>query len=113
MRTFDRTLLLTLWGAVVLTVGSAMAAETSPSIQLRLPFVNLLAEDPTATSQIDLHGRCVISGEQAMRIERDTSDPCLAADAAPGGVCFDRLGLGALQSRRASLPHDGGRRCVE
>jgi hypothetical protein len=35
---------------------------------------------------------CRISPTEAERIERNTADPCLAADAVPGGVCFERLG---------------------
>ena len=109
----DRLLQFALWGAALLTVGTAMAAEASPPVQLRIPFVTALTEDHTTLDLAYSHGRCAISGEQALRIERDTSDPCLAANASAGGACFDRLGLGVLQSQRALLPHDGGRRCVE
>jgi hypothetical protein len=36
--------------------------------------------------------QCRISGARAQRIERYTSNPCLAADSVPGGICFERLG---------------------
>jgi hypothetical protein len=111
MHTFDGSLLFTLCGAVLLTIGTAMAAEPSPPIRLRIPFENAFAPDGLAATQSYRHGNCRVSGEQALRIERDTSNPCLAADS--GGACFYRLGLGALQSQRALLPHDGGRRCVD
>ena len=107
-----RLLQFALWGAVLLTVGTAMAAEASPPIQLRFPFVTALTEDHTTLDPVYSHGRCAISGEQALRIERDTFDPCLAANASAGGTCFERLGLGALRARRALLPHEGGKRCV-
>jgi hypothetical protein len=35
---------------------------------------------------------CRISGAREQRIERTTSNPCLAADSAPDGICFERLG---------------------
>ena len=90
-----------------------MAAEPSPPIRLRIPFMDAFTQDGTALSQPFLHGNCRVNGEQAERIERRTSDPCLAADAAAGAVCFDRLGLGTLRSQRTLLPYDGGRRCVD
>jgi len=90
-----------------------MAAETSPPIRLRIPFANAFTQDVTASTQFSLRENCRISGEQALRIERDASNPCLAADAAPGGVCFDRLGLGMLRAQRALWPHDEGRHCME
>ena len=113
MRAFERLFLFALWGAVLLTIGTAMAAETSPPIQLRIPFANAFTQDVTASTQFSLRENCRISGEQALRIERDASNPCLAADAAPGGVCFDRLGLGMLRAQRALWPHDEGRHCME
>ena len=112
MRALSRSFFFTLCGSVLLTVGTAMAAEPSPPIQLRIPFANAFTQDVTASTQFSLRENCRISGEQALRIERDASNPCLAADAAPGGACFDRLGLGMLRSRRALLPDDGGQRCV-
>jgi hypothetical protein len=112
MRGSIRLLRFALWGAVLLTVGTAMAAEASPPVRLRIPFVTALTEDHTTLDPAYSHGHCAISGEQALRIERDTSDPCLAAEASPGGACFDRLGLDALRAQRAPLPHDGSKRCV-
>jgi hypothetical protein len=88
-----------------------MAAESPPPVRLQIPFVNAFTQDGTASTKLD--GSCRISGEQALRIERNSSDPCLAADAAPGSICFDRLGLGALRSRRALLPRDGGQHCLD
>jgi hypothetical protein len=111
MFAFDGPFLFSLCGAALLTMGTAMAAESSPPVRLQIPFVNAFTQDGTAFT--NLRGNCRISGEQALRIERSSSDPCLAADAAPGGACFDRLGLGALRSRRASLPRDGGQRCLD
>ena len=113
MRAFERLFLFALWGAIPLTIGTAMAAETSPPIRLRIPFANAFTQDVTASTQFSLRENCRISGEQALRIERDASNPCLAADAAPGGVCFDRLGLGMLRAQRALWPHDEGRHCME
>ena len=46
---------------------------------------------------------CRISPAEAERIERNTADPCLAADAVPGGVCFERLGNDILDSAPAAL----------
>jgi hypothetical protein len=113
MRGSNRLLQFGLWGVVVLlTARTAMAAEASPPVRLRIPFVTALTDDST----FDLaygHGHCAISGEQALRIERDTSNPCLAADASPVGACFDRLGLSALRSRRALWPRGEGRHCME
>jgi hypothetical protein len=111
MPAFDGLFLLSLCGAALLTMGPVMAAESPPPIRLRIPFVNAFTQDDTAFA--NLHGNCRISGEQALRIERNSSDPCLAADAAPGSICFDRLGLGALRSRRALLPRDGGQHCLD
>ncbi|HEX4636948.1 MAG TPA: hypothetical protein VH189_12245 [Rhizomicrobium sp.] len=110
MHAFGGTIILLT--TVFLTVETAMAAEVSPPLRLRFPFENLLTEDGSTTASVSPHRHCAISGEQAMRIERDTSDPCLAADAAPGGACFGRLGLGKLQSERSLLPRDG-RHCAE
>ena len=112
MRASDKSFLFTVCGAVLLTLGTAMA-EPSPSVRLQIPFMNAFAQDSTTSTLLSSHRSCHISSEQAMRVERDTSDPCVAADAAPGGACFDRLGLGALRSQRALLPHDGGQRCTE
>jgi hypothetical protein len=111
MHESDRPLRLAVWGAVLLVVGTAMAAEASPAVQFRIPFVTALAEDRTASDLAYGQDHCAISGEQALRIERDTSDPCVAADASAGGACFDRLGLGALHARRAVLPDDRDAHC--
>jgi hypothetical protein len=109
----NRPLQFGLWGVVLLTVGTVTAAEASPPVQLRIPFVTALTEDRTTLAPASSHGHCAINGEQALRIERAASNPCLAADAAPGGACFDRLGLGMLRAQRALWPHDEGRHCVE
>ena len=90
-----------------------MNAEASPAVRLQMPFANLFTQDDGAIPQDYGRKTCRISGEEGLRIERDVSDPCLAADAVAGGTCFDRLGLGALRARRALLPDDGGQRCVE
>ena len=113
MHESNRLLQFALWGAALLTVGTAMAAEASPPVQLRIPFVTALTEDHTTLDPAYSHGHCAIRGDQALRIERDASNPCLAADAAPGGACFDRLGLGMLRTQRALWPHDEGRHCME
>jgi hypothetical protein len=109
----NRLLQFALWAVVLLTVGTAMAAEASPQVELRIPFITALSEDHTTLDRAYGHGRCAISGEQALRIERDTSNPCLAADASPGGACFDRLGLGMLRAQRGLWPRDEGRHCME
>jgi hypothetical protein len=90
-----------------------MAANPSPPIRLRIPFANAFAPESMESTKPSLSGNCRVDGEQAMRFERRTSDPCLAADAAPGSACFDRFGLGTLRSQRTLLPYDGGRRCAE
>ena len=113
MHAFHRPLLFALWGAVLWAIGTAMAAEAAPPVRLRIPFVNALTQDDLSAPQSYNHEYCRITGEQGLRIERNSSNPCLAADGTAGGACFDRLGLGALRSQRALLPHDGGRRCVE
>jgi len=113
MHANHRTLLFILWGAVLWAVGTAMAAEASPPVRLQIPFVNAFAQHDRATPQSYSHENCRISGGQAITIERDASNPCLAADAAPGNGCFDRLGLGMLRAQRALWPHDEGRRCTE
>jgi hypothetical protein len=113
MHAFNGSLLFTLCGALLLTTGAAMAAEPSPPVRLRIPFVKGFMQDGAALTQSSVKEDCRISGEQALRIERSSSDPCLAADAAPGGACFDRLGLGALRSQRALLPREDGQRCVD
>jgi hypothetical protein len=113
MRALTRSFFFTLCGSALLTVGTAIAAEPSPPIRLRIPFANAFTQDVTASTQFSLRENCRISGEQAMRIDRDSSNPCLAADAAPGGACFDRLGLGMLRAQRALWPHDEGRHCME
>ena len=46
---------------------------------------------------------CRISPAEAERIERTTADPCLAADAVPGGVCFERLGNDMPDNAPAAL----------
>jgi hypothetical protein len=90
-----------------------MTAEASSPVRLRIPFVTALTEDHATLDPAYSHGHCAISGEQALRIERDASNPCLAADAAPGGACFDRLGQGMLRAQGALWPHDEGRHCME
>jgi hypothetical protein len=113
MRALARSFFFTFCGSALLTAGAAMAVEPSPPIRLQIPFANAFTQDVTASAQFSLRENCRISGEQAMRIERDTSNPCLAADATPGGTCFDRLGLGALRAQRTLWPHDEGRHCTE
>src|SRR5260221_9455566 len=73
MHVSDRLLQFALWGAVLLTVGTAMAAQASPPVQLRIPFVAALTEDQTTLDPAYGHDHCAISGEQALRIERDPS----------------------------------------
>jgi hypothetical protein len=46
---------------------------------------------------------CRISPAESERIERTTADPCLAADAVPGGVCFERLGKDVPGNAPAAL----------
>ena len=113
MSALVRSFFFTLCGSAFLTAGTAMAAEPSPPIQLRIPFANAFTQDVTASTQFSPRENCRIGSEQAMRIERDTSNPCLAADATPGGACFDRLGLGALRAQRTLWPHDEGPHCME
>jgi hypothetical protein len=113
MRALAGSFFFALCDLVLLTAGTAMAAESSPPIRLQIPFANAFTQDVTASTQFSLRENCRINGEQAMRIERDTSNPCLAADAAPGGACFDRLGLGMLRAQRTLWPHDEGRHCTE
>jgi hypothetical protein len=90
-----------------------MTAEASPAVRLQIPFENLFTQDDDAAPQSYGRETCRINGEEGLRIERNASDPCLAADAAAGGACFDRLGLGALRARRALLPDDSGQRCAD
>lgn len=112
MREIRRLLSFAFWGAAVWAVGVAMAAEASPPVRLRMPFVDALAQDGVVVPRSDDHRDCRVSGEQGLRIGRETFDPCLTADAVAGGVCFDRLGLGALRARRAMLP-ENGQHCEE
>lgn len=108
MHATHRPLLFVSASAVLWAVGTATAAQASSPVQLQIPFAAALSEDNWALDPADSHGQCAIDGEQALRIERDTSDPCAAANTATGGACFDRLGLGALRARRALLPHTNG-----
>jgi hypothetical protein len=111
MHAIHRPLPFVLWGAILCAVGTAMAAEASPPVRLQMPFLNAFTHDDVAAPQLYSEGNCTINGEQGLRIERNMSDPCLAADASAGGACFDRLGLGALQSRRPLLPRRGLQNC--
>ena len=111
MHAIHRSILFAFWGAVLWAVGTAMAAEASPPVRLQMPFLNAFTHGDAAAPQSSSQGNCTINGEQGLRIERNTSDPCLAADASGGGACFDRLGLGALQSRRPILPRRGQQNC--
>jgi hypothetical protein len=113
MPRYAKSLLLAFWATAFFAVGSAMAAESSPAIILPAPFANIFADHPAAVAQPYLLGTCRIGGEQAEEIERRTSDPCLAADASPGNVCFDRLGFGTLRAQRPLLPNLRRQHCVE
>jgi hypothetical protein len=47
--------------------------------------------------------QCRVSGARAQRMERYTSNPCLAADSVPGGICFERLRQDAQANPSALL----------
>ena len=66
----------------------ALASVTFLGLGLALPSIEPLARPQSR--------QCRISPARAERIERTTSDPCLAADSAPGGVCFEKLGQDQL-----------------
>jgi len=52
-----------------------------------------------------------VSGADVQRIERSTSDPCLASESVPGGVCFARLGQSLASTDSADPPHNWQRHC--
>jgi hypothetical protein len=113
MRGFVKSFLLAFCAMGAFALDSAMAAESPPAILLPTPFANIFTGDPAVIAQSYPQGTCHISGEQAEKMERRTTDPCLAADASPGNVCFDRLGFGMLRAQRTLLPRGGRQYCAE
>jgi hypothetical protein len=98
MRTLRPTF-FAICGVISLVPTGAMAFDPrAPELQTLRAFRNLSGvvrlhdRSDIAAPQPYWVGQCRISGARAQKIERRTSDPCLAADAAPGNVCFERLG---------------------
>jgi hypothetical protein len=83
----------------------SFAATPAAAFQPRVPSLQTLHGYPPPTGDVvqlyhgdslvtppQRHQQCRISGARAQRIERNTSNPCLAADSVPGAICFERLG---------------------
>ena len=88
-----RSSLLALAACLALTpISVAYSAEVLFPLKIQLPMESLAAWRADALVRADTRSLCPVTGAEAEAIERDTSDPCLAADSTPGGVCFERLG---------------------
>jgi hypothetical protein len=108
MRVAGNIILRAVCSAVWLISTSAMAVERPPSSwpQLQLPLRLPFSRDGLGPqgSFVPHHDQlCRMSGARADRVENRTSDPCLAADSVPGGICFERLGEDPLSSASALL----------
>jgi hypothetical protein len=111
MHVFRKGLLFSARFAILLTSSPAAAfdAPLAPHLVLRLPL-GMSLPDRSASEHTQLSTRCHLNGGDVERIERSTSDPCLASESVPGGVCFARLGLDPV-SADFDEPHDWQRHC--
>ena len=109
MRMFPK-LSLALCGATILMSTDTGAAEPSaPARELRGVLsseIILFREKNDFASPRPRSEPCRMSPAEAERLERTTADPCLAADALPGGVCFARLGNDVPGNAPAALQWD-------
>ena len=88
----------------------AFEPQVAPSLSMRLPFVDSFS-DAAHSDQTRLQDRCHVNGADVQRVERSTSDPCLASETVPGGVCFARLGQALASTDSIDPPHDWQRHC--
>jgi hypothetical protein len=93
-------------------IGEATAAfAVAPTEIERSSITSEYQDDRALIPSPDSGCDCHMTGEEAEIREQDTSNPCLAADAAPGAACFDRFGFGMLRARRALLPDSERKQC--
>ena len=112
MRGFQNVFLFSACLAMLLSSPGTMALESqvAPRLSVRLPFVDLFS-DAAHSDQTRSQERCHVSGADVQRIERSTSDPCLASESVPGGVCFAHLGQALASTDSIDPPHDWHRHC--
>jgi hypothetical protein len=112
MHGFQNGLLFCACLAMLLSSPATMAFEPQVASRLsrRLPFVDSLS-NAAHSDQARSQERCHVSGADVQRIERSTSDPCLASESVPGGVCFARLGQSLASTDSADPPHNWQRHC--
>jgi len=79
MRVYQSKCLQAACIAVLLSSPAAMAFEpqVAPPLSVRLPFMNTFS-DAAHSGQTRSQDRCHVNGAEVQRIERSTSDPCLA-----------------------------------
>ena len=112
MREFHNVLLFSGCLAILLSSPGTMALESqvAPRLSVRLPFVDLFS-DAAHSDQTRSQERCHLNGAKVQWIERNTSNPCLASESVPGGVCFAHLGQALASTDSIDPPHDWHRHC--
>jgi hypothetical protein len=104
-----RQIFFAVCGVILLTSTGTTAFEAPSRKALRFypsstaGVVQLRDQSDIALSPPHRAWHCRVSGARAERIERNTSNPCLAADSTPGGVCFERLGQSTTTNPSALL----------
>jgi hypothetical protein len=108
MRPFRCCLLFFVRLAVFLasTPVAAFEPQFEPRLVVQLP---LGASDALYPEQT--HKECHLNGADVERIDRGTTDPCLAANSVPGAVCFARLGQSPTSGDNFDAPRDWYRHC--